>query len=443
MDLSDRVWTESRAIMRRTLILPETAFVYTFQYQSVDLGAGVSTTDKAKRYLGEGSQYGAEQLVHVVLQEGEKSENVLTVGGIGEHLIRQYFAISLGPGLVQGSSVNPSTYPTETQTVNPTYFTNRAGFYVNDEHTFGRQRASAGVRMDLDSLFGLTVNPRAGLVLSPVEKLHLKALYGEAYKAPTIFELYDEWRGNLELTPEKIRTVELIAELFPLEDAHLSVGAFHSNADNLILVAPNRNPDQVPIGPEGQRADYYQNRGDVQWMGMTVLVDAVAADILRASANYSMTVGSALQPLDNVSTHKVNAALNLDVLDRADVNLRMNWASRVKAPETNLYWQPRDRAFEDENYPYVRARGADGFGPGHFLTHLVVTGRDLFPGDHQLRPQLAILNLFDARWLAMGRQAGSGVKPQDPSSVSNPAGFSPPYHPQPGREIWFQIQYEY
>ena len=442
MKLSDRADAEARMYMRRTQILPQTAFVYTFQHQSVDLGTSIQLPDKPKRYLGEGSQYGTEGLLHLHLMDEEKATNTLTLGFIGEHLIRQYFAISLGPGLQVGSSVNPSTWPDETTTINPTYFTNRGGVFINDEQRIGKQQLTAGIRIDGDQLYGLAVNPRAAMILNPHEKVRFKLLYGQAYKAPTIFELYDEWRGNEALAPERIWTVEPMIELRPVEDLALTAAFFHSDSVDLITVAPNRNPDEVPIGPQGQRANYYQNRGRIHFNGATLMIDAVVADAVSLHANYAFLTAED-GPVDNTSPHKANAIVNVDTWGKADLNFRVNWASKVKAPESNLYWQPRNAAFIQDNYDYVRANGANGYGPGHFLAHVMITGKDLFPGEHQIRPQLGVLNLFDTKWLAMGRQSGSGVKPIDQPSVANPVGFSPAYHPQPGREVWFQLQYEF
>lgn len=45
----------------------------------------------------------------------------------------------------------------------------------------------------------------------------------------------------------------------------------------------------------------------------------------------------------------------------------------------------------------------------------------------------------------MGRQSGNATRPINEVQpyISNPEGFVSPYHPQPGREIFLQIGYEF
>ena len=50
-----------------------------------------------------------------------------------------------------------------------------------------------GVRYDYNTRYGSTTNPRAGVVISPTEKLKFKLLYGEAYLAPSPFKAYQHY----------------------------------------------------------------------------------------------------------------------------------------------------------------------------------------------------------------------------------------------------------
>lgn len=72
---------------------------------------------------------------------------------------------------------------------------------------------TAGVRYDNYSDFGETTNPRFALVWRPREHITTKLLYGQAFRAPTVSELYNRNNpvglGNPDLKPERIETVEL------------------------------------------------------------------------------------------------------------------------------------------------------------------------------------------------------------------------------------------
>jgi iron complex outermembrane receptor protein len=74
---------------------------------------------------------------------------------------------------------------------------------------------NAGLRYDHFETFGETVNPRLGLIYSPLQRTTFKALYGTAFKAPNAYELYytgPNNRGNPSLKPENITTYELVFE---------------------------------------------------------------------------------------------------------------------------------------------------------------------------------------------------------------------------------------
>ena len=90
--------------------------------------------------------------------------------------------------------------------------------YVQDEFAiFKNLILNAGVRHDQYSTFGGTTNPRIALIYHPFEKTFLKLLYGTAFRAPNVFELYSSGGGskaNPDLKPETIQTYELIWEQY-------------------------------------------------------------------------------------------------------------------------------------------------------------------------------------------------------------------------------------
>jgi hypothetical protein len=117
---------------------------------------------------------------------------------------------------------------------------------------------------------------------------------------------------------------------------------------------------------------------------------------------------------------------------------------RRKAPATNRYFQPYDYEFARTNFDYETEGNPDGYMSGYTLWHFTFTWKDAF-GFSGLEPQLIVRNLFNTAYAGIGRQAGSGVRPRSDvqSDHGNPPGFVPAYHPQPGREILFRVNYRY
>jgi iron complex outermembrane receptor protein len=96
---------------------------------------------------------------------------------------------------------------------------------------------SSGVRWDHYDSFGSTVNPRAALVWKPLEDTSLKLLYGEAFRAPNIYQLYYNVLGytaNPGLRPETIRTYEVAAEHYFSHHWRSAVSLFRNEIKDLI-----------------------------------------------------------------------------------------------------------------------------------------------------------------------------------------------------------------
>ncbi len=89
--------------------------------------------------------------------------------------------------------------------------------YAQDEHQLlGNLSFTLGVRYDRYSDRGKFVSPRVALVYNPSRRTTLKLLYGRAFRAPNIYELYyespDEVKSNPFLNEEKINTFETVIE---------------------------------------------------------------------------------------------------------------------------------------------------------------------------------------------------------------------------------------
>jgi outer membrane receptor for ferrienterochelin and colicin len=54
-------------------------------------------------------------------------------------------------------------------------------------------RIVAGGRVDYNTRYGLSINPRAGIVAKPIDKLNIKLLYGRAYLAPSPYNAYQHY----------------------------------------------------------------------------------------------------------------------------------------------------------------------------------------------------------------------------------------------------------
>jgi iron complex outermembrane receptor protein len=107
---------------------------------------------------------------------------------------------------------------------------------------------NAGVRYDHYSTFGSSTNPRAALIYKPFEGTALKFIYGTAFRAPNVYELYYRGIGmvaNTDLKPEKIATYEAVWEQVFSDHIRTTADFFCYRADNLITQVVNSAGDLV------------------------------------------------------------------------------------------------------------------------------------------------------------------------------------------------------
>ena len=112
--------------------------------------------------------------------------------------------------------------------------------FIQDEFRLTpRLLLNAGLRHDSYETFGGTTNPRAALIYTLDSRTTLKALYGQAFRAPNLYELYSQDGGisqkpSLSLRPETIQSYELVAERQIARSFRGTVSLYHFDVDRLI-----------------------------------------------------------------------------------------------------------------------------------------------------------------------------------------------------------------
>jgi iron complex outermembrane receptor protein len=148
---------------------------------------------------------------------------------------------------------------------------------------------NAGLRYDdYSDVFGRTINPRLGLVYNPTERTTLKVLYGEAFRAPNVYEqFYYPNPSGAGLRPERIHTTEVTLEQDFARHYRLSLSAYRYNVRDLISQSP---------ATEG--FSYYANLDHAAATGAECELEGRFAAGLRARASY------AFQRSEDLATHE-------------------------------------------------------------------------------------------------------------------------------------------
>lgn len=179
---------------------------------------------------------------------------------------------------------------------------------------------NTGARLNIHSKYGnnfvYNVNPSFSFSEIP---LKIITSYSTAYITPSLFQLYDGYSGNINLTPEKNSTIEAGFEL-ELWDKKININAvaFYREQTNTI----------------GYTSGYMNIKGENNAKGVETMFSYLLSNTLKLNANYTFTqFEKALTFSQRIPKHKANVSLD---------------------------YQPTARTFFNVNYQYVDQR-ADAY----------------------------------------------------------------------------------
>ena len=114
----------------------------------------------------------------------------------------------------------------------------QGGFYAQYEHKLTDDlKLIGGFQANKIGAISLNVVPRGGIIWNPSEHVTLKALYGGAFRAPSLDDTLlnnPGLKGNPNLVPETVRTFDIQAS-YQNNRTQLAVAYFHSRQDNVIF----------------------------------------------------------------------------------------------------------------------------------------------------------------------------------------------------------------
>lgn len=270
-------------------------------------------------------------------------------------------------------------------------------FSIQDEWQISRDwQFVAGARYDKYSDFGDTLNPRLALVWLTTDDWTTRLLYGRAFRAPSMSELYAAANpvalGDTELDPEIIDTFELAFHHSLESGTHYSVNFFYYRIDDLIL-----NLDQQ-----------YSNIGERRGRGAELEFQNELSASLSIMGNYSYQESKDLAEDDDVGNAPNNQAyisLNWALDSDWNVNVEAVWLGRV------------ERAPGDPRDPMDSAS----------LLNFTVTRMDVW---QDWEVALNVRNLLDEDW-------------HTPSVGSAASVNVPNDYPAPGRNANITVRYDF
>lgn len=175
-----------------------------------------------------------------------------------------------------------------------------------------------GVRHDRYSDFGGATSPRSGLTWAFMKNASLKVLYGEAFRAPSLIEMFitnqPAIQGNEDLNPEKIRTYEVGLSYQFNKHVTSSINYFYNDIEDLIVLRTL---------PTIQTTSVYENSGDahVQGVEMETKVDIAKDNYVFMNYTFQNPEDNRGNDLPFVAQHYGNFGVNIHYWKYINTNL--------------------------------------------------------------------------------------------------------------------------
>ena len=174
--------------------------------------------------------------------------------------------------------------------------------YLQDEYQLlTNLSVNLGIRYDKYSTVGSSFTPRGAIVYNPLKSTTLKLLYGQAFRAPNVYEAnYEDplagFKSNPNLKPEKIRTYEIVWEQRFCDELFGTVSFYDLGMKDLI--------DQAIDSVDS--LTQFQNLGKVSAIGLEFELKTQLKNGTRGYVNYAFQNAkddNTLEKLTNSPSH--------------------------------------------------------------------------------------------------------------------------------------------
>ena len=242
------------------------------------------------------------------------AENLSLTGG----LIFEYEQLANGPSMTYSTSGNVKP-PTPVKPEMKGDFL--ASVFVEPRYRlFKKLFLSGGLRFDQSTVYDQVLTPRVGMSYLFGRNL-LRLSYSEAFRAPKPWD-YSDGKGNSNLLPEKMRSIEAAVSIFANQNLRINVVGYKNELVNGIV---------KELLPDGYR---WGNTGVIETTGTEFSLEYSAGKVSSyLNYTYSHSYNENGTSVAEISPHTGNAGVGYSFSDCLKFNLRANYVGKRENPK--------------------------------------------------------------------------------------------------------------
>ena len=202
-----------------------------------------------------------------------------------------------------------------------------------------------GMRYTNNELFGNNLSSRGTLVFNLNKKNSLKLIFGQSYRAPSLFELYFITPsftvfGSNNLKPEKSKSMEL-AYLTSFNKFFIQALGYHATYDNKIF--RTKKDVVLPDGTIKEDANVYANGKSFGTNGLEIEIQYKNPKFINGFLNYNFIDGDNGDEIDNnghynfkyIPKHSISAGLTKDIHNFSLAGV-INYCSQTEGSQAKI-----------------------------------------------------------------------------------------------------------
>jgi outer membrane cobalamin receptor len=184
---------------------------------------------------------------------------------------------------------------------------------------FDKLDFSGGIRLDLSSLYGIVLTPRAGAIYNN-NNIRIRLSYSEAFRAPKAWD-YTDGIGNPDLLPETMKSIESGLSIYAIKNLNINLTAYSSFLENSI--------SKEIIGNSYR----WINKGIVNVKGLELNLIYETGNI-HSSLSYTLnhSIDALGNPVDEISRNTGNGSITYSFNDKIKINLRASYIGKRNNP---------------------------------------------------------------------------------------------------------------